>query len=181
MKIARHPVISKPENSRYLPASWYGLTELSQIPGEQLEVMIASRTVHAELKGKDIDDIIKKYRAGTLDLYIKLWASLETLVNFRSRWPDPHQIPAAFAKEGKAGVAASLALLPVWLTELNIARRSALEKIDVDDEYMEHLSAEKAPEVDDENSEQFKQSPKLLVRPCIVRDWKGKGFLRARA
>lgn len=58
--IARNRVLSNSENSRKLPASWYGLYRLSRLPEPVLEEYIADENINADMTGKDITAVIRE-------------------------------------------------------------------------------------------------------------------------
>jgi Protein of unknown function (DUF3102) len=60
MAIAEHPVLSNRKHASDLPASWYCLLLLSSLPAERLELLIANKTVHADLVRSEIEAILRR-------------------------------------------------------------------------------------------------------------------------
>jgi DNA polymerase III sliding clamp (beta) subunit (PCNA family) len=62
MAIAHHRIISKAKHASLLPAGWYTLYLLTQIPDELLLKMLADGRIHPEMERKDAEQIIKKLK-----------------------------------------------------------------------------------------------------------------------
>ena len=94
MKIARHPVLSNPNNRSYLPRSRTALLELCKGEEKQIESLISQEKIHSSLKAKDVRCLVRgeagieserdadhelcKRRLKTLEKYIeeaKSWES----------------------------------------------------------------------------------------------------------
>jgi hypothetical protein len=57
--IAAHPVISNPKHASFLPASWYCLFLLSELPPERLEQLIDDKTVRADMQRREVNELLR--------------------------------------------------------------------------------------------------------------------------
>jgi hypothetical protein len=92
MKIADHPVLSNAKHVSHLPPSWGTLYQLTHLPDEALETLLADGTINCDLERKDAEEIIKKVRDEGLYLWTRLAESLNTVTDFMRKWPDPAKL-----------------------------------------------------------------------------------------
>jgi hypothetical protein len=133
MAIARHPVLSNPKFTKDLPPLWYPLYGLTSLPDEELEAMLKDGRINAELKGKEIREIIQAFREEGLYRFDQIPEALNTLLKFRTKHPDPSRI-ARFVLEEMAEGDHTLDLddfakVPPWLSDLHSACVASGQKL----------------------------------------------------
>jgi hypothetical protein len=86
MKISENPVLSKAKHVSCLPPSWGTLYQLTHLPEEALEAMLADGTIHPEIQRKQAEDLAKKIKDGG---WAALREGLNALIETSKIWPNP--------------------------------------------------------------------------------------------
>ena len=94
MAIAGHSILSNPKFVSDLPPSWGTLYEMTRIPEQELEKLIEDGTINADIRRCDVEAIADEIRGEGLYKFERVAESLNRLVSFMKKWPDP---PVAMA------------------------------------------------------------------------------------
>jgi hypothetical protein len=120
MKIARHPVLSNSEHVMNLPPCWGTLYALCELPDDVLEEMIADGKLHCEIERKEVKEICEKVKNEGHYVWAELRESLNQLVRFMEKWPDPNETVRHVMEECNDAVDCSkLSALATWTAELH--------------------------------------------------------------
>jgi Protein of unknown function (DUF3102) len=146
MAIARNPIISNPTHVSHLPPSWGTLYQLTKLPKEALEAMLANGKINSETQRKDVEEIYKKIRDEGLYLYDRVSEALNVLIAFMEKWPEPCKDLVETVMGGgeqTGGVSLDeLGKLPSWIEKLRTECELAEQQHDAD--YEAHEQAEEA-------------------------------------
>jgi hypothetical protein len=122
MCIAEHPIIANQANHGSLPPSWRTLYELTTLPTETLQTMLADGRLNPHLERKDVAHIRKTVTLNGVFLWPNLNIALNTVLTVMQLWPEPKALAEAlpFLNNTDPPVALDqLAKLAPWITQLH--------------------------------------------------------------
>jgi hypothetical protein len=125
MEIARHPTISNPTHVSLLPPHWGTLYELTKIPAEELEKMLADGRINADTERQHVEEILKEIREGGLHDRENLYDAFRVLNGFRERYQEPDELSEYIVDDGIGQDLGPLTLLASWIEKLHTAVQRA--------------------------------------------------------
>jgi uncharacterized small protein (DUF1192 family) len=96
MRIAEHPLLSNPQHASDLPASWYTLSVLAQLPAAEIEARIAAGEITPELERSKAEEWARVHQAAKQEA-INAWTEavdgLTRALSWANGYPPPQHLP----------------------------------------------------------------------------------------
>lgn len=97
--IARHPDLSNATHASHLPASWYTLSVLAQLPAGEVPRRIEAGDITPELERAKAQEIANVYLAGkqeALNAYSQAVDGLTAALSWAKTYPPPDEVPDGY-------------------------------------------------------------------------------------
>jgi len=106
-KIVRNPALTKAAHALFLPASWYVLYVLADIPAPQLEQLIETGVVHRELERKEAEQLLQPAEIDSAEHHMPQRQMLQPTVRNRPWTEDRGGLFGCDVSEGAPSLTAS--------------------------------------------------------------------------
>jgi hypothetical protein len=127
MRIAAHPILSDPTHVSRLPASWGTLAELTRIPNDKLEKMLAEGTVHAGIERREVEILIDEITEHGVYGWNDASKAIDALIGFKNKWSPKSLAVELTDKNVELPDPSNLMSLSQWLDDFSAACKQVAE------------------------------------------------------
>jgi len=104
MTVAKHPDLSNPYHATDLPASWYTLSVLAQLPPGEIPKRIEAHEITAELQRSAAEQMAAVYKVARQEA-LNAWSDgvdgLTAALSYVKTWTPPEDIPDGYVSRAE--------------------------------------------------------------------------------